>query len=32
MPDFAIEPPTVGPVVSLEELVELEFDLTLKKV
>jgi polyisoprenoid-binding protein YceI len=32
MPDFGILPPTVGPVVSLEELVKLEFDLTLKRV
>lgn len=32
MPDFAITPPNAGPVVSLEELVTLEFDLTLKRV
>jgi len=32
MPDFAITPPNAGPVVSLEELVKLEFDLTLKRV
>ncbi len=32
MPDFDITPPVAGPVVSLEELVKLEFDLTLKRV
>lgn len=32
MPEFDITPPKAGPVVSLEELVKLEFDLTLTRV
>ena len=32
MPDFDITPPNAGPVVSLEELVKLEIDLTLTRV
>ena len=32
MPDFDITPPNAGPVVSLEELVKLELDLTLTRV
>ena len=31
MPEFDITPPKAGPVVSLEETVKLELDLTLKK-
>ncbi len=32
MPEFEITPPKAGPVISLEELVKLEFDLTLTRV
>ena len=31
MPEFGIEPPVVGPVVSLDETVELEVDLTAER-
>ncbi len=31
MPDFAIEPPVVGPVVSLDETVRLEVDLSAER-
>ena len=32
MPDFGIEPPVVGPVVSLDERVALEVDITAERV
>ncbi len=32
MPDFNIEPPVIGPVVSLDETVKLEVDITAERV